>query len=129
MHGRARGLRCRTASLSIAEVRASPNKARGMKVSAEVEIACSLALREAQRRRHEIITVEHLLYALLHDEGTTLVLKKSGANTDKLKTALERILDTEFSSVSGSDDVYPAASRGFHRVLQRAAIHVESSGK
>ena len=45
-----------------------------MKVSAEVEIACSLAAREAQRRRHDLLTVEHLLYALLHDAETAKVV-------------------------------------------------------
>ena len=44
-----------------------------MKVSAEVEIACSLALREAVNRRHDVMAVEHLLYALLHDKATSEV--------------------------------------------------------
>ncbi|MGE0325966.1 MAG: ATP-dependent Clp protease ATP-binding subunit ClpA [Polyangiaceae bacterium] len=100
-----------------------------MKVSAEVEIACSLALREAQRRRHDLMTVEHLLYALLHDEATARVVKKSGGNIEKIKTSLEQVFDEEMAKVPGGGEVSPAPSRGFHRVLQRAAIHVESSGK
>ncbi|MDX2053903.1 MAG: ATP-dependent Clp protease ATP-binding subunit ClpA [Polyangiaceae bacterium] len=100
-----------------------------MKVSAEVEIACSLAHREAQRRRHDTLTVEHLLYALLHDEATARVLRKSGANLEKIRKELERVFDQEFTSVPGTEEVHPEPSRGFQRVLQRAAIHVESSGK
>jgi ATP-dependent Clp protease ATP-binding subunit ClpA len=100
-----------------------------VKVSAEVEIACSLALREAQRRRHDLMTVEHLLYALLHDEATAKVVKKSGGNTDKIRSALEHLLDQEFPRVPEGRQVVPTPSRGFSRVLQRAAIHVESSGK
>src|SRR5690606_577468 len=100
-----------------------------VKVSAEVEIACSLALREAQRRRHDLMTVEHLLYALLHDEATSRVIRKSGGNPDKLKHSLEHVFDEDMSKVPGDAEVSPAPSRGFHRVLQRAAIHVESSGK
>jgi ATP-dependent Clp protease ATP-binding subunit ClpA len=100
-----------------------------MKVSAEVEIACSLAAREAQRRRHDLLTVEHLLYALLHDDATAKVLQKSGGNVEKIKTELERVMDRYIARVPDDMDVTPTASRGFHRVLQRAAIHVESSGK
>jgi len=100
-----------------------------LKVSAEVEIACTLALREAQRRRHDLMTVEHLLYALLFDDGTAKLVKKCGGNVDKIKKDLERILDEEMESVPEGSFVDPSPSRGFQRVLQRAAIHVESSGK
>jgi ATP-dependent Clp protease ATP-binding subunit ClpA len=100
-----------------------------MKVSAEVEIACSLALREAVTRRHDVMAVEHLLYALLHDEATANVVRKSGGRVEKLKKRLERILTEDFKPVSGTDPVQPTPTRGFQRVLQRAAIHVQSSGK
>jgi ATP-dependent Clp protease ATP-binding subunit ClpA len=100
-----------------------------MKVSAEVEIACSLALREAVTRRHDVMAVEHLLYALLHDEATASVVRKSGGKVEKLKKRLERILTEDFKPVSGTDPVQPTPTRGFQRVLQRAAIHVQSSGK
>ncbi|MEZ4224015.1 MAG: ATP-dependent Clp protease ATP-binding subunit ClpA [Polyangiaceae bacterium] len=100
-----------------------------MKVSAEVEIACSLALREAARRGHDMMTVEHLLYALLHDDATAKVVRKSGGNLTKLRAALEKFLDEEFPTVPEELSASPTPSRGFQRVLQRAAIHVESSGK
>jgi ATP-dependent Clp protease ATP-binding subunit ClpA len=100
-----------------------------VKVSAEVEIACSLAAREAQRRRHDLMTVEHLLYALLHDAETARILKKSGGDVERIKQALERVLDQDIPKVPGSRDLVPAPSRGFQRVLQRAAFHVQSSGK
>ncbi len=100
-----------------------------MKVSAEVEIACSLAQSEAARRRHDLITVEHLLYALLHDDATARVVRGAGGNVDKLKREIDRVLESELSKTPGTDPVTPAPSRGFQRVLQRAAIHVQSSGK
>jgi ATP-dependent Clp protease ATP-binding subunit ClpA len=100
-----------------------------VKVSAEVEIACSLAQSEAARRRHDLITVEHLLYALLHDDATARVLRGAGANVDRLKKELDRLLESELGKVPGTEVVSPAPSRGFQRVLQRAAIHVQSSGK
>jgi ATP-dependent Clp protease ATP-binding subunit ClpA len=99
-----------------------------MKVSAEVEIACSLAAREAQRRGHDLFTVEHLLYALLHDQETAKVLRKSGGDVPKIKHAIEKVLDQFIARVPEGMEVTPTASRGFERVLHRAAIHVESSG-
>ena len=100
-----------------------------MKVSPEVEIACSVAATEAQRRGHDIVGVEHLLYALLMDDETSRVLAKSGSNTVKLKAELDRLLSSHFPN-SGADLLAtPRPSRGFQRVLQRAAVHVESSGK
>jgi ATP-dependent Clp protease ATP-binding subunit ClpA len=100
-----------------------------VKVSAEVEIACSLAQSEASRRRHDLITVEHLLYALLHDDATARVVRGAGGNVDRLKKELDRLLESELNKVPGTEPVTPAPSRGFQRVLQRAAIHVQSSGK
>ena len=100
-----------------------------MKVSAEVEIACSVAATEANRRGHEMMTVEHLLYALLLDHPTARALTRAGANVPGLKRELERIFDEDMESASPDDVGSPLTSNGFRRVLQRAAIHVESSGK
>jgi ATP-dependent Clp protease ATP-binding subunit ClpA len=100
-----------------------------VKVSAEVEVACSLAQSEAARRRHDLITVEHLLYALLHDDATARVVRGAGGNVDKLKKEIDRVLESELNKVPGAEPVTPSPSRGFQRVLQRAAIHVQSSGK
>ncbi len=100
-----------------------------MKVSPEVEIACSVAATEAQRRGHDIVGVEHLLYALLMDEETCRVLRKSGSDTNKLKLELDRLLNSHFPSTGEDALSSPRPSRGFQRVLQRAAVHVESSGK
>src|SRR5690606_763617 len=102
---------------------------RAVKVSPEVEIACNLALREAERRRHDVMTVEHLLYALLHDEATATVVRKAGGNVERIKARLDRILERELPKVPEGQSVTPSPSRGFQRVLQRAAFHVQSSGK
>ena len=100
-----------------------------MKVSPEVEIACNLALREAERRRHDVMTVEHLLYALLHDDATATVVRKAGGNVDRIKARLDRLLERDLPKVPDGQPVSPTPSRGFQRVLQRAAFHVQSSGK
>jgi ATP-dependent Clp protease ATP-binding subunit ClpA len=100
-----------------------------MKVSAEVEIACSVAATEANRRGHEMMTVEHLLYALLLDHPTSRALTRAGANVSGLKRELERIFDEDMETGGAEEVGSPLTSNGFRRVLQRAAIHVESSGK
>jgi ATP-dependent Clp protease ATP-binding subunit ClpA len=100
-----------------------------MRISPEVEIAFSLATHEAARRRHEFVTVEHLLYALLHDEETAQVVKHCGGDAAALKKKLERFLDTEMTSLPEDEEASPTLSLGFQRVVGRAAMHVQSSGK
>jgi ATP-dependent Clp protease ATP-binding subunit ClpA len=98
-----------------------------MKVSAEVKIACSVAATEASRRGHEVMTVEHLLFALLLDLSTAKVLRLAGGNVEGIRRDLERILGQEMASDPDND--MPVPSNGFRRVLKRAELHVESSGK
>ncbi|WP_437331042.1 ATP-dependent Clp protease ATP-binding subunit ClpA [Sorangium sp. So ce381] len=100
-----------------------------MRISPEVEIAFSLATREASRRRHEFVTIEHLLYALLFDEETAEVLRHAGGDTPLLKKKLERFLDEEIEVLPEDTDTSPTLSLGFQRVVGRAAMHVQSSGK
>lgn len=100
-----------------------------MKLSTNLEVAFSLAMHEAQRRRHELMTVEHLLLALVHDAETAQVIRRSGGDTDLLKKRLEQILEEEQEPLPGDDPILPEPSRGFQRVFKRAAWHVESSGK
>jgi ATP-dependent Clp protease ATP-binding subunit ClpA len=100
-----------------------------VKVSAEVEAACAFAQSEAIRRRHDVMTVEHLLYGLLQDPATARVAKMAGGDVDKLKRALDRFLDEEVGRVPEPEELDLSASRGFQRVLSRAAINVQNSGK
>jgi ATP-dependent Clp protease ATP-binding subunit ClpA len=100
-----------------------------MRISPEVEIAFSLATREAARRRHEFVTVEHLLYALLFDDESAQILRHAGADASMLKKKLEQFLDDEIASLPDVADNAPSLSLGFQRVVGRAAMHVQSSGK
>ena len=75
------------------------------------------------------MTVEHLLYALLLDRETARAISKAGGNLDGIKRALEKAFDYEIPKGRDTLDSSPVTSNGFRRVLQRAAIHVESSGK
>lgn len=99
-----------------------------MRVSPDVEIACSLAAQEARRRQHDLMTVEHLLFALLHDRKTSKILAKVGANVEHLRRKLDSVLRDEIPQ-SADESAPPRPSRGFRRVLERAALHVESCGK
>src|SRR5580658_7320575 len=100
-----------------------------MRISPEVEIALSLAATEAARRRHEYMTVEHLLYALLFDEATAKVVRQAGGDVKMLKAKLERFFDDQMESVrDGGATTPPSPSMGVKRAIQRAAQHVQSSG-
>ncbi len=100
-----------------------------MRISPEVEVAFGLATREAERRRHEFVTVEHLLYALTFDDETRDVLRHSGANLEQLKKLLSDYLDSEIEQIPEDEYDSPVLSLGFQRVVGRAAMHVQSSGK
>lgn len=95
-----------------------------MRVSPEVEIAFGLAASEAERRRHEFMSVEHLLFALLFDADCARVIQHSGGDVDSIRRKLDRFLDTEIPQVSENVEVTPSPTVGFQRVVQRAAIHV-----
>jgi ATP-dependent Clp protease ATP-binding subunit ClpA len=100
-----------------------------MRISPEVEIALTLAANEAARRRHEYVTVEHLLYALLFDDATAQVVRHAGGDPPALKKELEQFMTEQLESVP--EDLYamPSASLGVQRVIRRADAHVQSSGK
>ncbi len=100
-----------------------------MRISPEVEIAVTLATREAIRRRHEYVTVDHLLYALLFDDSVSSLIKSAGGNVQKLKKEIESFLDDGMSSLPETADITPTLSLGFQRVLSRALAHVQSSGE
>jgi len=100
-----------------------------MRVNPDVEIACSLAAQEARRRHHDLLTVEHLLFALLHDGTAVRILGHVGANIERLKQRVDDVLERELPKLPDDSPAAPSPSRGFQRVLQRAALHVESSGK
>ncbi|HWL87392.1 MAG TPA: Clp protease N-terminal domain-containing protein, partial [Polyangiaceae bacterium] len=100
-----------------------------MRISPEVEIALTLAANEAARRRHEYVTLEHLLYALLFDEATSLVVRHAGGDVSRLKKQLERYLDDKLEPLPEGTLSTPTPALGVQRVIRRALQHVQSSGK
>ena len=99
-----------------------------MRISPEVEIALSLAATEAARRRHEYMTVEHLLYALLFDDATAKVIRHSGGDVKALKAKLEQFLEEQMEVLADGAPSTPSPSMGVQRAIRRAAAHVQSSG-
>jgi ATP-dependent Clp protease ATP-binding subunit ClpA len=87
------------------------------------------ALTHASERRHEYATLEHLLLALIDDEHASKVMQACGVELGELGDAVTQYLDTELDSlkVEGASD--PSPTSGFQRVVQRAILHVQSSGK
>ncbi len=100
-----------------------------MMITTELRICMDVAISEARSRRHEFSTVEHLLHALLNDDEAREVLLKAGADVGALRDALDAYLTEEVPTVPEGQrlDVHP--SLGFSRVVQRAALHCQGSGK
>jgi ATP-dependent Clp protease ATP-binding subunit ClpA len=91
-------------------------------------VALGMALEHARKRRHEYLTTEHLLHALLHDPRAAEILDACAADLEAIETAVEAALDTH-PSIDVQDEYDPHQTLGFRRVLQRAITHVQSTGK
>ncbi len=100
-----------------------------MRISRELEITITLAINEARRRRHAFLSIEHLLYALLHDEDVPEIVRHCGGNAASLKRDLERFFDQELETLPENVKREPQQTMAFQRVIQRAAAHVQSAGK
>ncbi|MET0241348.1 MAG: ATP-dependent Clp protease ATP-binding subunit ClpA [Sphingobium sp.] len=87
------------------------------------------ALTHASERHHEYATLEHLLLALIDDEHACKVMQACGVELGELGDAVTHYLDTELDSLKVEGTVDPTPTSGFQRVLQRAILHVQSSGK
>lgn len=98
-------------------------------LSKELELSLNAAFKKARDRRHEFITVEHLLLALLDNSSVVSVLNACGADINILKRDLDNFLDETTPLLSDPDSRETQPTLGFQRVLQRAVFHVQSSGK
>jgi ATP-dependent Clp protease ATP-binding subunit ClpA len=98
-------------------------------LSRNLEQTLRQALAQANSRRHEYATLEHLLLALTEDQDAVSVMRACGVDIGKLRKDVTDYVDTELSNLAPArpEDAKPTA--GFQRVLQRAAIHVQSSGR
>ncbi len=93
----------------------------------ELQFAIEASIREADSRNHEYVTVEHLLYSLLFEEVAANVIIQCGGDLDELRQELEVYFDSQMPHVA--EGTKPRQSLGFRRVLERAIMQVQSSGK
>jgi len=97
-------------------------------IAQELEVSLHMAFVEARQQRHEFITVEHLLLALLDNPSAAEVLRACSANVDDLRGSLTNFIKDNTPQVAGTDDVDTQPTLGFQRVIQRAIMHVQSTG-
>ena len=98
-------------------------------LSKELEASLNVAFSVARNKRHEYITVEHLLLALLDNSSASTVLKACGTDLQRLKNELSEFLEENTPVFSENINAEVQPTLGFQRVLQRAVFHVQSSGK
>src|SRR2546423_1266929 len=98
-------------------------------IAQELEVSLHMAFVEARQKRHEFITVEHLLLALLDNPTAAEVLRACGANMDELRKNLTQHIAEQTPRIAADREVDTQPTLGFQRVIQRAILHVQSSGK
>jgi len=97
-------------------------------IAQELEVSLHMAFVEARQQRHEFITVEHLLLALLDNPSAAEVLRACSANIDDLRKSLSNFIKDNTPQVAGTEEVDTQPTLGFQRVIQRAIMHVQSTG-
>ena len=102
-----------------------------MTITKELEATISSAIEEAKKRRHEYLTLEHVLYAMTQDEMSKKILRACGANLPALRQQLEEVFADMDQLPEGEESAErePEQTAAFWRVLQRAAMHVQSAGR
>jgi ATP-dependent Clp protease ATP-binding subunit ClpA len=98
-------------------------------IAQELEVSLHMAFVEARQKRHEFITVEHLLLALLDNPTAAEVLRACGANLEELRKSLTQHVAEQTPRIAADREVDTQPTLGFQRVIQRAILHVQSSGK
>ena len=98
-------------------------------IAQELEVSLHMAFVEARQKRHEFITVEHLLLALLDNPSAADALRACGGNIEQLRRDLNKFIGEHTPRVEGEEEIDTQPTLGFQRVIQRAILHVQSSGK
>jgi ATP-dependent Clp protease ATP-binding subunit ClpA len=96
-------------------------------IAQELEVSLHMAFVEARQQRHEFITVEHLLLALLDNPSASEVLRACAANIEELRKSLSAFIRENTPTVGGTEEVDTQPTLGFQRVIQRAIMHVQST--
>jgi ATP-dependent Clp protease ATP-binding subunit ClpA len=98
-------------------------------ISKELSATLGFAVREAKKRRHEYVSIEHVLYAILHDRAGIDIIENCGGDTDALKSSLETFFREKVEVIPEGNEYVLQQTIGFQRVIQRAVNHVRSAEK
>lgn len=98
-------------------------------ISKELSTALGFAVREAKKRRHEYVCVEHVLYAIVNHESGLETIEKCGGSPDHIKEDLEKFFDEKLTKIENSDEYVLQQTIGFQRMIQRAINHARSAEK
>ena len=98
-------------------------------IAQELEVSLHMAFVDARQKRHELITVEHLLLAMLDNASAAQVLRSCGVDINELRQVVTSFVDKHTPVVQGGDEVDTQPTVGFQRVIQRAILHVQSTQK
>jgi ATP-dependent Clp protease ATP-binding subunit ClpA len=98
-------------------------------IAQELEVSLHMAFVEARQKQHEFITVEHLLLAMLDNPSAAEVLKACGVDLDEMRGVLTDFINEHTPRLAAHSDADTQPTQGFQRVIQRAILHVQSSGK
>ena len=98
-------------------------------ISKELSATLGFAVREAKRRRHEYVSIEHILFAILNDPTGVEIIENCGGDADNLLDALEKFFDEKIEQIPEGDDYVLQQTIGFQRVIQRAVNHARSAEK
>lgn len=98
-------------------------------ISKELSATLGLAVREAKKRRHEYVCIEHILFAILFDETGREIIESSGGNVENLKRALENFFIDRLESIPEGNEYVLQQTLGFQRVIQRAVSQARSAEK
>src|SRR6202008_4532490 len=105
----------------------APMRDGGSMIAQELEVSLHMAFVEARQARHEFITVEHLLLALLDNPSAAEVLRACAVNIEDLRKTLTNFITDNTPTVPGTSEVDTQPTLGFQRVIQRAIMHVQSA--
>ncbi len=98
-------------------------------ISKELSAALGFAVKEAKKRRHEYVCVEHVLYAILYDSSGKEIIEHCGGNIEKIKSSLLKYFTKHVECIDNAEDYNLQQTIGFQRVIQRAVSHVKSAEK
>ncbi len=98
-------------------------------ISKELSATLGFAVREAKRRRHEYVSIEHILFAILNDPTGVEIIENCGGDADNLLDALEKFFEEKIEQIPEGDDYVLQQTIGFQRVIQRAVNHARSAEK